>query len=160
MAMRSAEGERHRAEVARAYMRHVRDLGIAARRLQGEIDAAREMMLPGAVRYDATPKSPNAYGDAIPDGVARLQEMIAGYLTELAGYVEEQHEAHEALSRLADERGRTVLTEHYLLGRTWEEVAVHVGYSYPYTKEIARAALAELADCLPPGWREPRHPAI
>ena len=158
--MRSAEGDAHRAEVARAYMRHVRGLHLALRRLQDEIDAARSTMSLSGIRYDPMPKSPNPYGDAIPDGYIRVQDLIAAYATEQAECVEEQSRAHEALRMIADERGRYVLTAHYLLGRTWGEVAFETGYSRDYVKELARAALTELFDFLPPGWREPRYPAI
>lgn len=158
--LRSAEGDQFRAERSRAYMEHVRDACMAVRRLRMEIDAARELMLPGGVSYDSQPTSPNAYGDAIPDGVARLDDMVREFATEQAEFVGVQREAHEALSRIADERGRCALTFHYLLGMTWEETATKMSYSEQHAKLIARAALVELYDHLPTAWRPPRHPAL
>lgn len=158
--LRSAEGDRFRASCSRAYMEHVRDLSLSVRRLQAEIDSAREMLMPGAARIDGMPGSPNVYADALPDGVAELQGMIADYCAELASCVEEQRAAHDALSRLSGEAGRSVLALHYVSGLTWERAAAQVGYSVPWAKEIARAALAELYDFLPPGWAAPRHPAV
>ena len=158
--LRSSEGDRFRASCSRAYMEHVRDLSLSVRRLQAEIDSAREMLMPGAARIDGMPASPNAYADAIPDGVADLQDLVADYCAELAACVEEQRAAHAALSHLSGEAGRTVLALHYVSGLTWERAAAQVGYSAPWAKEIARAALAELYDFLPPGWAAPRHPAV
>lgn len=158
--MRSADGDRFRAECSRSYMEHVRDLSLSVRRLQAEIESAREMLLPGAASVDGMPGSPTRYADAIPDGVADMQGLIADYCSELSVCVDEQREAHAALSHLSGEAGRTVLALHYVSGMTWERAAAQVGYSVPWTKEIARGALVELYDFLPPGWAPPRYPAV
>lgn len=158
--LRSAEGDAHRAEASRGYLRHVRMMCYAAARIKSDIDEAREMLLPGAVCYDSQPGSPNAYGDAIPDGIGRLHELIAEYSGELAEMASERHEAKRALDRLSDPRGGYALSEHYLHDEPWPEVAEAAGYSEQHVKLIARAALVELYDYLPFRYRDPRHPAI
>lgn len=157
--LRSADGDRYRAECSRRYMEHVGALGSAVRRLQAEIDDVRAMLLPGGLSYGA-PASPNVRTDAIPDGVARLHGLVADYCAELAGYVDEVRGAHAALARLSDERARSVLTLHYLHGMTWAQVAAGLSYSRQHVKALARAALADLYDFLPPAWAPPVQRAI
>lgn len=154
------EYERYRADAAASYMEHVRSLGLRMRSLQEEIERERSLMLPQGLEYSPQPGNPNAYGDAIPDGLSRLQAMVEAYCAELAGYVAERQEAHEAVSRIARPERREALRGHYLAGKTWERVCVDMGYSYDGMMKLRRGALCELYDLMPHRWRDPLHRAI
>jgi DNA-directed RNA polymerase specialized sigma subunit len=49
------------------------------------------------------------------------------------------------IDSLTDERSRQVLTAYYLEHLTWEQVAVHVGYSWRHVHRIHGEALQELS---------------
>lgn len=154
------EYARYRADAARAYMEHVRSLGLRMQSLREEIERERSLLLPQGVAYSSQPKSPNAYGDAIPDGLDRLQRLVEGYCAELSGYAAERQRAHEAVSRIARPERREALRGHYLAGKAWERVCVDMGYSYRNMMNISRAALSELYDFMPHEWRDPVYSAI
>lgn len=155
------EYERYKRMQASRWMEHVRSLGRRVRSIAEEIEAQRELASGvQAVRYDGAPSGGAASGDAIPNAVARLQELIAEYVAEQAGYVEEQREAHEALRLIEDDACRDALTKHYLLGCNWERVCVDMGYTWDGMMALRRRALLAAYDRMPARWRDPMHPAI
>lgn len=147
------ESQRWRADRARDYLEHVRGLSRSLESRQQEIEALRSKMLPQGIVYSGMPGSPNAYGDAIPDGIARLQELIASYCDELAACIEEVERAHRLVESLPTNEQRDILRMKYLLGYSWERVAVNVGYSRRTTIRRANRALCELFYTLPREWR-------
>ena len=155
------EYEQYRRAQAARWLEHVMSLGSRVRALRAEIEEQRAVASGlKAIVYDGMPRQTCAYGDAIPDAVIRIQELIRDYCSELAGYVDEQREAHDALAKIGDESRRSALTLHYLAGRSWEEVCVEMRYSYRRIMEIRAEALCELYDHMPPEWRDPMHPAL
>lgn len=155
------EYERYRRSQAARWLEHVRGLGNRIRTLRSEIEAQRDIAAGvQAVCYDGMPKSPNASADAIPNAVAALQELIAEYLTEQAGYVAEQREAHEALRLIDDPECVECLTLYYVIGRNWERVCVDMGYTWDGMMTLRRRALCAAYDHMPTRWRDPAHPAI
>lgn len=140
---------------AKRYMNHVKRIKNTVRQLQDEIDVARQDLtgLRG-VQYSDMPGSPNAYGDAIPDGIARLEDKIRSYCTELAEWIDVEHEAHEAMKSLEDARYCELLWSHYVMEKSWEQIAVDMSYSYEYVrKELFETSLESLYHVMPEQWR-------
>lgn len=154
------EWERYRAAKAAEYMRHVEALSRRVRSLRMEIELQRQSMLPKAVCYEAAGASPNYCADAIPEGVAKLERLIADYCEELSACVEEQRRAHECVALIAREERRDALRLRYLCGMTWERVCVETGYSYRHVMRIKSEALSELYGVMPHEWRDPSSGAI
>lgn len=146
------ESQRWRADRARDYLEHVRGLSRSLESRQQEIEALRSKMLPQGIVYGGMPGSPNAYGDAIPDGIAKLEALIASYCDELAACIEEVERAHRIIGKLPDRRHGELLRLHYLCGKTWEQCAVSIGYSWSQTQRLRVDALRSLFDMLPPEW--------
>lgn len=147
------ESQRWRADRARDYLEHVRGLSRSLESRQQEIEALHSKMLPQGIVYSGMPGSPNAYGDAVPDGIARLQELIASYCDELAECIAEVERAHRIVESLPTNEQRDILRMKYLLGYSWERVAVNVGYSRRTTIRRANRSLCELFCMLPREWR-------
>lgn len=153
------EFEQLKADEARAWLRHVRDLGMRVRGLQASIDDARSRLLPAGVSYDGAGGG-GCYADAMPDGVAKVQELIADYATELAALIDEQRTARECIAMLADMRRRETLEGFYLRGESFEMIAVSLGYSYESVRLFHRLGLAEVWAYMPSEWRTPMAPAL
>ena len=154
------EYERYKASMAAQWLEHVAKVGRRLRALEDEI-AAQRANAEGvqAVCYDAMPRA-SSDGQALPNAVIRLQELIADYLTEQAEYVEVQRDAHERLRSLDDPACSECLTRHYLLGATWEQCCVKMGYTWDGMMSLRRRALANAYDAMPTEWRDPMHPAV
>ena len=153
------EFERLKADEARAWLRHVRDLGMRVRGLQASIDDARSRLLPAGVSYDGAGGG-GCYADAMPDGVAKVQELVADYATELAALVDEQRRARGCIANLSDMRRRETLEGFYLRGESFEMIAVTLGYSYESVRLFHRLGLAEVWAHMPAEWRTPIAPAL
>lgn len=154
------EFEQLKADEARAYLRHVRDLGMRVRGLQASIDDARSRLLPAGIAYDKGGGGGGCYADAIPDGVAKVQELVADYATELAGLVDEQRAARECIAKVRDMRRRETLEGFYLRGESFEMIAVKLDYSYESVRLFHRLGLAEVWAYMPAEWRSPMEPAL
>lgn len=140
---------------AKRYMSHVKKVKNAVRQLQDEIDVARQDLagLRG-VQYSDMPGNPNAYGDAIPDGIAALEEKIRRYCTEVAEWIDVEYTAHEAINKIEDMRFREILWSHYVMEKSWEQIAVDMSYSYEYVrKELFEYSLEALYKVMPEEWR-------
>lgn len=140
---------------AKRYMEHVGTVRNSVAALEGEIEALRASLTGlRAIQYTDMPGSPNAYGDAIPDGIARLEDHIGRYMTELAEWLEVQYEAHQAIKRLEDGRHKQLLWAHFVDQDSWEQIAVDMSYSYEYVrKELYESALESLYGTMPEEWR-------
>lgn len=154
------EYEQYRRAQAARWLEHVMSLGSRVRALRAEIEEQRSVASGlKAIVYDGMPRQACAYGDAIPDAVIRIQELIRDYCSELDGYVDEQRAAHEVLAKLTDRAAAEALTKHYLLGKRWELCCVEMGYSYDGMKSLRRRGLLEAYAHMPLEWRDPMHPA-
>lgn len=154
------EFERYKAAQAEAWLDYVRSLGTRCATLRDAIEherAAAEGVQ--AVCYDGMPHA-SSTGDALPDAVARIQEAIAEFATELAGYTDAQTDAHRRLMRMPDASCSGCLVRHYVLGKPWKDVCERMGYSRDGMMTLRRRALAMAYDVMPHGWRDPLHPAV
>ena len=137
------EFEQMKADEARAYLRHVRDLGMRVRGLQASIDDARSRLLPAGVAYDKNGGGSGCYP-----------------ATELAALVDEQRQARECIAKVGNAMWRETLEGYYLRGECMELIAVKLGYSYESVKKYHRRGLAEVWAYMPLEWRTPMAPAL
>lgn len=136
---------------ATAYLEHVRSLKARIDMLEEEIAPLRDMATATMDYRERVSGSPNP--KRFEDAMVRLEELIAEYCTEMAGFVDEQHEAHVALSRMSRPEYSRALTSHYLLGKTWEMTCVEMGYSWQGMMKLRRRAIDEAYDLMPEEWR-------
>lgn len=146
------ESQRWRADRARDYLEHIRWLSLSMDSRQQEIDALRSKMLQQGIVYSDMPGSPNAYGDAIPDGMAELERLAKSYAEGMKDYVREIEGAHRAIEAVGNPEYRTVLRMRYLNGYTWERTAGAIGYAPKTAKRRGRPALCALYEHLPREW--------
>ena len=154
------EFERYRAEKAEAWLNDVRQLGIKCATLKDAIEQERANSEGvQAVCYDGMPHAQSS-GDALPNAVARIQDAISEFATEMAGYVEAQIEANRRLMRMDDASCSGCLVRYYVLGKSWKEVCEDMGYSFDGIMKLRRRALAMAYGVMPNEWRDPMEPAI
>ncbi len=147
--MPCSEVRRHCSE---QYLRHVRGLGLRIEALRDEVERQRALLGPCSQQVGERVSGTRSTG-RFEEGVVRLHELIEAYCTELAGYVDEYHQAHEAIRALGDGTHAAVLTAHYLQGRPWREVARAMAYSEGGVLNIRKAAVDALYDHIPAEWR-------
>lgn len=97
--------------------------------------------------------------DRMAEGIAKLQEAINDYCTELLALMDMQDEARSALYSM-DDNATPLMVYHYILGKKWHDAAKMAGLEYTSAMHANRRALAKLYDLMPHRYRDPLHPAI
>lgn len=154
------EFDRYRYDQARAWLEHVRGLGRKADALRAAADEQREL-LSGVRGVDYGRGGGGAPSpDAVPNAVAAIERAVSAYCSALAEFLDEQRDARLALSRLEKPEHFEVLARRYCDGWEWERICAAMGYTYDGAMALHRRAVAAAYDVMPPGSRDPRHPAI
>ena len=126
------ENERKK-EYLKGYIYSVRK----AQRLKEQIEELRSQQMFPSANHDGMPQG-NAHSD-LSDYVARLDALISQLEHEQALAVRQYKEIHDRIHQMQD--GAEVLIRRYLMGRTWEQIAVEMNYNYRSVLKIHGRAL-------------------
>lgn len=149
------EFERYRYEQALKYLNHVKSLNDRINAKQDAIEDYRgKLACIKAMDYSADNVQVQGRGDAIPEGVARLLDMIDECTDLVCEYAKEQRRAMEAISHLSRFEYEQIIEKHYLRSKDWGTVAKEVNYSYQHVMTLRRAAIIELYDYVPCEFRD------
>lgn len=155
-----SEYDRLRISRAKDYLRSVRS---ARQRLdQMQIRRADQLfaMQVKGMQYTGLPASPNSYGDAVPDGVAKLDVIDAAISDASAQWEASIAECLAALCSMPTPEYSALLEHRYINGSTWRNVALALDRSVSWCTHSEAEALIELYEFLPHSRRLPRHPAV
>lgn len=148
---------------AKGYLRDVRSAEQALEHLQQLEQSQRDKMGVNGVQYRSEPGSPNSYGDAIPDGVAKLT-TIQKQIENQRRIAEERQSSWLALITKMDYDQWDVLNRYYIEGWTWARIGGGMGITK--AQELRNAGLVELYDLMPATdgngkvYRPGRQPAV
>lgn len=121
-------------------------------------EAEADLLLHG-ITYSDMPGSPNAYGDAMPDGVIRLIEQRERHADAVAEHSAEVDRAWRLCMGGGSESMR-VLWLYYVQGMPWSKVAKAVHYSERKVYAMRVDGIVELYYAMPDEWRSEKHKAI
>ena len=79
--------------------------------------------------------------DGLASGIAKLVDAETEWNRLVDGWVEKRNEAERRLQAMRDRRYGRLLHLYYLSGKTWEEVAVSMGYTWRWTYKVHGKAL-------------------
>ncbi len=128
------ENERKK-EYLKGYIYSVRK----AQRLKEQIEELRSQQMFPSVNYDGMPQG-NAHSD-LSGYVAKLDALISQLEQEQAMAVRQYKEIHDRIHQMQDGAEKEVLIRRYLMGRTWEQIAVEIDYNYRSVLKIHGRAL-------------------
>lgn len=132
-------------EEKKRYLNGYRDCTRRERQLQEQIDELRSQQMFPSVNHDGMPQG-NAHSD-LSGYVARLDALISQLEHEQAMAVRQYKEIHDRIHQMQDGAEKEVLIRRYLMGRTWEQIAVEMDYTYRHVTRLHGAALRSF--CLP-----------
>lgn len=125
------------------YLRRVRDAERELRAVEREYQRARDDITNlKAMEYDRDKVGNSHIGD-LSDAIVTLEkyaERVNARWDELIAFREE---AKKQLEQIKDWRYRAVLEQRYLLGESWEQIAVGMGYNYRWILRLHGKALQE-----------------
>ena len=132
-------------EEKKRYLNGYRDCIRRERQLQEQIDELRSQQMFPSVNHDGMPQG-NAHSD-LSGYVARLDALISQLEHEQAMAVRQYKEIYDRIHKMQDGAEKEVLIRRYLMGRTWEQIAVEMNYTYRHVTRLHGAALRSF--CLP-----------
>lgn len=126
-------------EEKKQYLRRYQEAKKRAKRIQEEIDALR-----------SSETSPVGLGDGMPKGsgtsdlsgyAARWDELVRELEAEKEMQMIVYREIRHQISMVPDPTEQEILSRRYLIGQSWEKIAVEMKYSYRQIIRIHGAAL-------------------
>ena len=155
------ELERYHYEQALNYLNHVKELNDRVNAKQDAIEDYRgKLTCIRGMNYSDVNVQAQSSGDAIPEGIAKLLDMIAECTSLIAEYADEQRRAMRVLAKLSRHEYEQLLEKHYLRGKDWGTVAKEMNYSYDHIMSMRRAAITEVYEFMPAEFKDPVHQAI
>lgn len=128
----------------KAYLRKARELDTLVHTKLNEIDRLREL-----AECLSSPKLgervTSSKGNTSMQTVDKIVDLQAEIDKEIAELVELITEIHAKIEQLSDTTEKAVLTERYINGRSWEEIAGIIGYSDRNTRYLHGRALLNFA---------------
>ena len=121
-----------------------------ARHIDREIDAlmvARDEMVTRLTKVTQTYSDDLVSSTTDPHKFDKLAELNDTINAKIDMLVDVKREITEAIYQLEDGRHRAILLEYYIAGKTWEEVAANLHFSWRslmYTRKRALARFEEL----------------
>ena len=109
------------------------------RRLKEQIEELRSQQMFPSVNHDGMPQG-NAHSD-LSGYVARLDTLISQLEHEQAMAVRQYKEIYDRIHKMQDGAEKEVLIRRYLMGRTWEQIAVDMDYNYRWVLRLHGRAL-------------------
>ena len=139
-------------EQARNYLDHIRAVGAKLRVINGEIEQLNSQLTLSGIDYNEHVSGGMVNKDAIPDGVARMVELIDEYRAQQLDYVKEQAVFHDVLDAL-DEQSALIISQRWIENNPWDQVAEVIGYSRVHVHRLLHAALQEVYVYMPAEYK-------
>ena len=131
---------------AKAELMQIRKLDKALKSIEREIDQCRaDMYTLHATDYSKDRVS-GGQGEDLSEKVAKLSEYMEKRNRQWDELIIAKTNIRIKIDNVSDYLLRTVLVEYYILQNTWEEVSVHIGYSWKQTHRLHAKALQAYED--------------
>lgn len=126
-------------EEKKQYLRRYQAAKKRAKRIQEEIDALR-----------SSETSPVGLGDGLPHGsgtsdlsgyAARWDELVRELEAEKEMQMVTYREIRQQIGMVPDPTEQEILSRRYLIGQSWEKIAVEMNYDYRYVLKLHGKAL-------------------
>ncbi len=130
-------------EEKKQYLRRYQAAKKRAKRIQEEIEELR-----------SSKTSPVGLGDGMPHGsgtsdlsgyAARLDELLRELKAEKEMQMVTYREIRQQIGMVPDPTEQEILSRRYLLGQSWEKIAVEMNYGYRHVLKIHGRALAHFS---------------
>lgn len=106
-----------------------------------QIADLRSQRMNPSIQNDGMPHG-NAHSD-LSGYVARLDELISQLEHERELAVKQYKEIHDQIHKMQDGVEKEVLERQYLMGETWEQIAVQMNYTYRHVIRLHGMALLD-----------------
>ena len=114
-------------------------------KIDSEIEQARRMRELASSVSSSCGGGSGGTSDKVGNAVAKLVDLENRINADIDKLVAIKHEIEDVISCVEDERLQTLLRLRYINGKTWEQIAVSMSYSYMHICRIHGIALAAVS---------------
>ena len=130
------------------YLQQYRDAAKRARAALDHLDELRSMATRITPNYVGEGGGTHQTGDKLGAAVARIIDAENRVSDELEMLEAIEHEVLNTILRVKDATLSTLLYERYINGKTWEQIAVDMHYSYRGVTKMHGRALLAVKECI------------
>ena len=127
---------------AKEYLRRVRHLDNTISAKLEQIETLHAQVTKTTTVLSDMPKA-GGEQDKLAKTIAKIVDLKRRLRDEIEEYIELKEEAIRLIDSMSDGRHRLVLTYRYINGKTWEEIAVEMHYTYQWVHRLHGQALVE-----------------
>ena len=113
------------------------------RQMEEELEALRQEDGSISMQIDGMPHG-TKLSDRTGQMAVRLAEITVEIMDERTKAIEERNEIRNVILRVGDHNLSHILRRRYIDGKTWEEIAVEMNYTYRWTLTLHGRALEEV----------------
>lgn len=132
---------------AKEYLQQYRQAVNRVAAAQDHLDELREIAARITPHY-GTSSGGQAAGDRLGEAVARIVDAEARVDAEIELLIATEREIEHTINSVEDSTLRTLLYERYINGKTWEQIAVILNYSWRQTVRLHGIALVAVKDVI------------
>lgn len=133
---------------AKEYLQKYRDAVRKVSAAQDHLDELRAMATRITPNYGAESGGVHQTGDKLGAAVARIMDAESRVSDELELLEATEREVIRTISSVQDGTLSTLLYERYINGKTWEQIAVKMNYTYRRVTQLHGKALNAVKDFL------------
>lgn len=130
------------------YLMQYRDAVRRASAAQDHLTELREMAERITPNYGGSGGGTHQIGDKLGAAVARLVDAESRVSDELELLEATEREVIGTIDKITDGTLHTLLYERYINGKTWEQIAVDMHYSYRGVTKMHGRALLAVKECI------------
>lgn len=135
---------------AKNYLRKIRHLDKTVSAKLEQIEILHAQVTKTTSTLSDMPKG-GGEQDKLAGTIAKIVDLKKGLHEEIRDYISLKAEAIRLIDSMSDDRHRLVLTYRYINGKTWEEIAVAMHYTYKWVHVLHGLALVEFENVLKTG---------
>lgn len=135
---------------AKNYLRKIRHLDKTVSTKLEQIEILHAQVTKTTSTLSDMPKG-GGEQDKLAGTIAKIVDLKKGLHEEIRDYISLKAEAIRLIDSMSDDRHRLVLTYRYINGKTWEEIAVAMHYTYKWVHVLHGLALVEFENVLKTG---------
>ena len=131
---------------AKAYLQSIEKMNAQIEYKQREVESLRDLLLKitGSIEQDRVQNSMN--NDKTGDTIAKIVDLQNEINSEIDALVDRKREIMQLLDEI-DPKSSCLLYKRYFEFKTWEQIAVEMGYSYRQVTRLHGKALKDVLEC-------------
>lgn len=136
------------AKEVKAYLNEYRKCVKRSRAAQDHLNELRTMAERITPNYGGNSGGNHVSSDKLGEAVARIVDAEARVEAEIEMLIATEREIEKVIKSVSDQTLSTLLYERYINGKTWEQLAVQMNYSYRGVTKAHGRALIAVKECI------------